>query len=200
MPSSPRSPRLKALSIVAVVRAAPFVVLALALLATACGDDGAGEPGVSDEAAAAEMCGLLVDWTDGVSEIVNGVEDELVEGSDVRALMLGAVDEVLARTDQLVDDVDALAFPDTPGGRVLAEDVRSGAREAREDLQGFRTEIEAIPEGDPGPLPYRRAQMVVQMEKPRSLVKPDVQDDLGDADLEAAIAAEGDCRFVTRTQ
>jgi len=27
-----------------------------------------------------------------------------------------------------------------------------------------------------------------------------VQDDLGDADLEAAIAAEDSCRFVTRTQ
>ena len=40
----------------------------------------------------------------------------------------------------------------------------------------------------------------MELEKPRSLVKPDVQGDLGDEDLEAAIAAEDSCRFVTRSQ
>jgi len=167
----------------------------LALVAVACGSSG-----VSDEEVAAEACGLLVEWTDDVAALANAGQDELVEGADVPAVMLEVLDDITARTDELAADLEALEHPDTDGGRAFAEDLRSGAAEARADLEGFRAEVEAIPDPDPERLPYRRAQLVVELEKPRSLVKPDVQDDLGDAELEAAIAEEESCRFVTRTQ
>jgi len=170
-------------------------VLLLASLTLACGSSE-----VSDEEVAAEACGLLVAWTDDVAAIANAGQDEMVEGVDVRAVMLDVLDDVAARTDELVADMDELDHPDTEGGRAFAEDLRAGAAEARADLDHFRAEVEAIPDPDPERLQFRKAQLVVELEKPRSLVKPDVQDDLGDPELEAVIAAEDSCRFVTRTQ
>ena len=174
----------------------------MALLAVACGDDGgpAYASDVSDADAAAGACQLLVEWTNGVAETVNAVQDEMVEGVEVAPLMEGAVDDVIDQTESLADDLEALSYPDTEGGHAFAEDLLGGVEEARLDLEGFREEVQAIPEPDPERLQFRKAQMVVELEKPRSLVKPDVQDDLGDADLEAAIAAEPSCDFVTRSQ
>ena len=91
----------------------------------------------------------------------------------------------------------------TPTPRAGTPSPRSctrGQRAAAEDIAGFREEILAIPDTDPEGRNFRKAQLVVELEKPRSLVKPDVQGDLGDEDLEAAIAAEDSCRFVTRSQ
>ncbi len=180
------------------MRATPF---ALALLAAtvgvACGDDGGG---ATDAAAAEGACSVLVAWTNDVAEIVNTTQPQMQEGADLRGLMLTALDEVIVRTDELGEELAAVDYPDTDGGRAFAEDLRTGQEEAAADLDGFRAEVEAIPDPDPESTNYRKAQLVVELEKPRSLVKPDVQDDLGDPDLEAAIAAEDSCRFVTRTQ
>lgn len=192
---------LRAVSIVGVVRSAPLLallVLVVAGSATACGEEGGGGP--TDAEAAASFCAVLVDWTDDTAAIVNDAQPALQEGVDLRPLLLAAVDEVIARTDELGDELDALDLPDTEGGRVLADDLASGQRAAAADLAGFRAELAAIPDPDPESTNYRKAQLVVELEKPRSLVKPDVQGDLGDADLEAAIAAEPACRFVTRSQ
>jgi len=169
----------------------------VASLGVACGDDGGG---ATDAAAAAGACSVLVDWTDDVAEIVNTTEPQMEEGADLRALMLTALDEVIVRTEVLGEELAAVDYPPTDGGRAFAEDLRTGQEAAAADLADFRAEVEAIPDPDPEPVNFRKAQLVVQLEKPRSLVKPDVQDDLGDADLEAAIAAEDSCRFVTRTQ
>ncbi len=163
----------------------------------ACGGD---TTGATDAEVAAGACGVLVAWTDDVAEIVNTTESQMEEGADLQALMLAALDEVILRTDGLGEELAAVRYPDSDGGRALAEDLRRGQDEAAADLDGFRAEVEAIPTPDPESTNYRRAQLVVELEKPRSLVKPDVQDDLGDADLEAAIAAEDSCAFVTRSQ
>lgn len=180
------------------MRAAPF---ALALLAAtvgvACGDAGGG---ATDAAAAEGACSVLVAWTNDVAEIVNSTQPRMQEGADLRGLMLTALDEVIVRTDELGEELAAVDYPDSDGGRAFAADLRTGQEEAAADLEGFRAEVEAIPDPDPEPTNYRKAQLVVELEKPRSLVKPDVQDDLGDPDLEAAIVAEDSCRFVTRTQ
>ena len=180
------------------MRAAPFAfALLVAALGAACGDDGGG---ATDAEAAAGACSTLVAWTNDVAEIVNTAEPQMQEGADLRGLMLTALDEVIVRTDELGEVLAAVDYPDTDGGRAFAEDLRTGQEEAAADLEGFRSEVEAIPTPDPESTNYRKAQLVVELEKPRSLVKPDVQNDLGDPDLEAAIAAEDACRFVTRPQ
>jgi hypothetical protein len=180
------------------VRAAPFSVAALALLSlVACGDD---DGDVTDAQAARGACRALVAWTNDVTDIVNATELEMVEGIDLQPLMLAAIDEVIVRTDRLGEELAAVEMPDSDGGRAFGEDLRTGQEEAAADLAGFREEILAIPDPDPESTNYRKAQLVVELEKPRSLVKPDVQGDLGDADLEAAIAAEDSCEHVTRSQ
>jgi hypothetical protein len=170
-------------------------VLLLAAAAVACGGSE-----MSNQEVAADACGLLAGWTDDVGAAANAAQDGLVEGADVRAVMLDVLDDILDRTDELVEAMEGLDHPDTDGGRAFAEVLRTGAEAARADIAGFREEVEAIPDPDPERVPYRRAQLVVELEKPRSLVKPDVQGDLGDAELEAAITDEESCRFVTRTQ
>jgi hypothetical protein len=180
------------------VRLTPFGLVALLVVGlVACGDDSAE---VNDAQVAQGACQALVSWTNDTAEVVNAAQVDMQEGVDLQPLMLAAIDEVIARTDALGEELAGLDFPDTDGGRALAEDLRGGHADAAADLQTFREEIVAIPDPDPESTNYRKAQLVVELEKPRSLVKPDVQDDLGDPDLEAAIAAEDSCRFVTRTQ
>ena len=182
------------------MRVAPFALVLVAALAVACGDDGGPtySSDVSDEQLAVDACGLLVTWTNDVTEAINTVQDELVEGSDTTALMVSTLEELVDRTEELHVDELALEFPDTDGAHVLAEQLLDGSTAAVDDLEGFLEEVRAIPDPDPEELSFRRQQMVVELEKPRSLVKPDIQGDLGDADLEAAIDAEESCGFVTR--
>jgi len=169
----------------------------VAALGVACGDD---DGGAGAAEAAAGACGVLVAWTNDVAEIVNGTEEVMQEGADFQALMADALDRVAVRTEDLGTELAGVAFPDTDGGEAFAEELRSGQQAATEDLTGFREEIRAIPDPDPEGRNFRKAQLVVELEKPRSLVKPDVQGDLGDDALESAIAAEHSCRFVTRSQ
>ena len=186
------------------MRAAPFALLLIASVTLACSDDGGTAAGfssdVSDAEVAAGACGLLVGWTNEVAEAVNDVQPRMVEGADLQGLMEDTLDDIIARTEALSEDLEALGYPDTDGGHAFAEDLQGGVADAREDLEGFREEVRAIPDPDPESWLLRKQQMVVELEKPRSLVKPDVQGDLGDADLEAAIAAEDSCDFVTRSQ
>ena len=177
------------------------MLAAVAVAAVACGDDGGGptySADVSDEQIAVDACGLLVTWTNDVTEAINSVQGELVEGADTTALMASTLEDLVERTEQLHADEAALAFPDSDGARALAEQLLDGSTAAQEDLEGFLEEVRAIPDPDPERLQFRREQMVVELEKPRSLVKPDIQGDLGDPDLEAAIDAEESCGFVTR--
>lgn len=167
-------------------------------MVVACGDDGRGA--AADAEVAAGACGVLVAWTNDVAGIVNDTQVVMQDGADFQALMLAAIDDVVARTDDLGTELAAVAYPDTEGGDVLAEELARGQQAAAEDIAGFREEILAFPDPDPEGRNLRKAQLVVELEKPRSLVKPDVQGDLGDEDLEAAIAAEDACRFVTRSQ
>jgi hypothetical protein len=191
-----------AVSIVAEVRLAPFAFVLVATVAVGCGDDGgpAYSSDVSDAEAAAGACALLVTWTNDVAEAVNATQDELVEGADVQALMQATLEDLVARTEDLHADQEAGDYPDSDGGRAFAAALLAGSAAAVEDLEGFLAEVEAIEDPDPERLQFRREQMVVELEKPRSLVKPDVQGDLGDEDLEAAIADESSCDFVTRSQ
>ena len=175
----------------------------MATLLVGCGDDGGPtfSSDVSDAEAAAGACGLLVTWTNDVAETVNDVQDEMVEGADIQALMQSPLDDVIVLHRGPADGPGGARLPGhrraaTPSPRTC----RRVADAAAEDLEGFRAEVEAIPDPDPEALQFRKAQMVVELEKPRSLVKPDVQGDLGDEDLEAAIAAEESCDFVTRSQ
>jgi hypothetical protein len=153
---------------------------------------------VTDQQIAVDACGLLVTWTNDVTEAINAVQDELVEGADTEALMASTLEDLVDRTEDLHTDEVALDFPDSDGARVLAQQLLDGSIAAQEDLEGFLAEVRAIPDPDPEPLQARREQMVIELEKPRSLVKPDIQGDLGDAELEAAIDAEESCGFVTR--
>jgi hypothetical protein len=178
------------------VRVAPFALfVAAATVVVGCGDDGGG---ATDAEAAAGACGVLVAWTNDVADIVNDAQVVMQDGADFQALMLAAIDDVVARTDDLGTELTAVDYPDTAGGDALAEELARGQQAAAEDIAGFREEILAIPDPDPEGRNFRK--LVVELEKPRSLVKPDVQGDLGDEDLEAAIAAEDSCRFVTRSQ
>jgi hypothetical protein len=184
-------------SIVASMRSAPVAaLLLLAALLFGCGDDSSP----SDVETAQAVCSTLVAWTNDVAEAVDATENQMMTATDLAALMVAAVDDAIARTEQLGEELDDLSFPEGEGGDQLADELRSGQEAALADLHGFRAELEDIPEPDPESRNYRKAQLVVELEKPRSLVKPDVQNDLDDPDLEAAIAAEPSCEHVTRTQ
>jgi hypothetical protein len=201
MSTSPPVIELKSVSIVGEVRLAPFALVLLAALTVSCGDDDGGPTyaaDVSDEQVAVDACGLLVTWTNDVTDAINAVQDELVEGVDTGSLMVTTLEDLVWRTEELHADEAALTFPDSAGGRALAEQLLDGSTAAKEDLEGFLEEVREIPDPDPEAIQVRREQMVIELEKPRSLVKPDIQGDLGDADLEAAIDAEESCGFVTR--
>jgi hypothetical protein len=184
------------------VRVAPLALILVASILVGCGDDGGTtfSADVSDGEVAAGACGLLVSWTNDVAETDNDVQDEMVEGADVQGLMQSTLEDLIERTEDLQADLEDLDYPDSAGGHDFADELSAGAAAAQEDLAGFLAEVEAIPDPDPEALRYRREQMVIELEKPRSLVKPDVQGDLGDDDLEAAIADEESCGFVTRSQ
>jgi len=181
------------------MRLTPLAIVAIALVgAVACADDGGGASGADDAEVARSACAVLVSWTNDVADRINAVEADLAPGVVPRPLMLDALDDVIERTEALAGELDAVPYPSSDAGAALSAEMHDGQAAALEDLQGFRAEVAAIPDPDPERLNYRKAQMVVELEKPRSLVKPDIRGDLGDPALEHAILAEDSCRHVTR--
>ncbi len=147
-----------------------LALLALAPLAACGGDD--DEPAASESTASTEttadtdaddavapddyaegVCGAIAGWYDDIDvastslvDDANTLSEDPAAGKD---LVVAFLDDAIAFTDDLVEDLEDAGAPDTETGEDTAEKLVTGIEDVRELFVGAREDTEALPADDP---------------------------------------------------
>jgi hypothetical protein len=133
-----------------------IIVSAIALGgATACGgsESGGGETlsGISAERWSAEVCGAVKGWQvdfDTPSGLLTQAGSSVSSVRETRELIVATADNQIARTSQLLRELDAAGDPAVENGEKIARDYREAFGSLAPTLQRFRDGVTKLP-GDP---------------------------------------------------
>jgi hypothetical protein len=129
-----------------------FAVLA-ALFIAACGDDDDGGGGSADVGEyASDICTAFTDWTQAIQDRQTELQDGLQPGAspqEGKEALQGFLDDAVAASDQLVEDVDAAGTPDTENGDEAADALQGAAEGARDQLAEAQDNVGDLPTDSP---------------------------------------------------
>jgi hypothetical protein len=178
------------------------VALPLVLTATltACGDDDDGSSSSEDRAAetAAAVCGLLVDWSNDLTDTMNATSKTVTDADDPATAgpdLIAGIDEMIDQAHDHVDQARDLDIPDIADHDALVDELAAGAEESVTELEEGRAEVEALPPIDVSGQPGAIGGVLNTVESAKSVVEPDIGA-YDDADLQQAFRDEPDCTHV----
>jgi hypothetical protein len=169
-------------------------LLVAGALVVGCSSEGdAGDGGaLDDEAIAAGLCGVLVEWNRSVSDVSNEASRtvaDLEEPDEARAVLLEAVDRLDQRSQSLVAEYEELGIPDEgEAGRMVAE-VEAARDDIAVELADIREELDDGLDGASADEILRT--YFSDMEKVLSVAQPEAPPE-GDP-LRTALDAEPSC-------
>ena len=126
------------------------LIAAGALLVSACGDDDEEKVAVGDFAS--DICTAFTDRTNSIREGQTELQKSLDPGAsptEQKDALAAFLDDAVAASDQLVEDVDAAGVPDTENGEEVADAVESAAKGALERLGDAQDQVEDLPTDSP---------------------------------------------------
>ena len=129
------------------------LIAALALSISACGDDddgGDGTASVNDYAS--DICTAFTDWTQAIQDRQTELEEGLEPGAspqEGKDALQGFLDDSVAASDELVDDVEAAGTPDTENGEEAANALQEAAEGARDQLADAQADVGDLPTDSP---------------------------------------------------
>jgi hypothetical protein len=129
-----------------------FTVLALALFISACGDDDDGGDSASVGDYASDICTAFTDWTQAIQDRQTELQEGLQPGAspqEGKDALGGFLDDAVAASDQLVEDVDAAGTPDTENGEEAANALQEAAEGARDQLAEAQENVADLPTDSP---------------------------------------------------
>jgi len=140
------------------VRRFTMVVLGLAMvlvLLPACsndGGDGGAAPAVTPGTYVKSLCTSVQSYVDDITtlstDFAAGI-DPAASADDQKQAVLDFLDDALALTDALIEQVDAAGVPDVEGGAAMVEAIAASFQEARDVLEAARARVEAASTEDP---------------------------------------------------
>jgi len=141
------------------VRRPASVVLGLTIalvLLPACSDDGGGDgdaaPAVTPGTYVKSLCTSVQSYVDDITtlstDFAAGI-DPAASADDQKQAVLDFLDDALALTDALIDQVDAAGVPDVEGGAAMVGAIAASFQEARDVLEAARARVEAASTEDP---------------------------------------------------
>ena len=136
-----------------------LVGLAMALIMLpACSDDGGGGGGgdgeetVSPATYVRGLCTSVQTYVDDVTtlstDFATGI-DPAASVDDQKQAVLDFLDDALALTSALIEEVDSAGVPDVEGGQAMVSAIVASFEEAREVLEAGRARVEAASTEDP---------------------------------------------------
>jgi hypothetical protein len=121
------------------------------------GDDGGGDGGgsgetVSASAWAADVCGAMKGWVDGIQAKTTEMAESFTSGSpeEGKEVLLGLFEEMSAQTGDLISAVEEAGVPDVEGGEQVSEDFVTAFTEAQDILDSAQGDIQALPSDPQG--------------------------------------------------
>lgn len=135
------------------------VVLGLAMalvLLPACSDDGGvdggGAQAVTPGTYVKSLCTSVQSYVDDITtlstDFAAGI-DPAASVDEQKQAVLDFLDDSLALTDALIDEVDAAGVPDVEGGAAMVAGIAASFQEARDVLEAARARVEAASTEDP---------------------------------------------------
>jgi hypothetical protein len=130
------------------------LIAVMALFIPACGDDdddGGGESVAVGEYAS-DICTAFFGWRDAIQEgqtdLASSLESDAApqEGKDA---LQGFLDNAVAASDQLIEDVEAAGTPDTENGEEAADVLQTAAEQARDRLADAQADVGDLPTDSP---------------------------------------------------
>ena len=129
------------------------LIAVLALTISACGDDddgGGGSVAVGDYAS--DICTAFTDWTQAIQDRQTELQEGLQPGASPQAgkdALQGFLDDAVAASDTLVEDVDGAGTPDTENGEEAADALQGAAEGARDKLADAQENVADLPTDSP---------------------------------------------------
>jgi hypothetical protein len=141
------------------VRRPTMVVVGLAMalvLLPACSDDGGGDGGgdlaVAPGTYVKSLCTSVQSYVDDITtlstDFAAGI-DPAASVDDQKQAVLDFLDDALALTTALIDEVDSAGVPDVEGGEAMVAAIVASFEEARDVLEAGRARVEAASTEDP---------------------------------------------------
>jgi hypothetical protein len=175
---------------------ATTAVTAATLPALACSGDGAS-PEEDAAETAQQVCGLLVDWSNDLTESMNATSKTITDADDpatANGVLLDGFDELIDLARTHVEQADELDLPDGDENDRLVDELRAGAEESIDELErGRATAAELDPidvDGQPGAI----GGAMNAVESAKSVVEPVMA--AYDPVLQRAFTDEPDCLHV----
>ena len=134
-------------------KAVPLIAV-FALFISACGgdDDDGGGDSASVNDYAADICTAFTDWTQAIQDRQTDLQEGLQPGAspeEGKEALQGFLDDAVAASDQLVEDVDAAGVPDTENGDQAAQALQDAAEGARDQLADAQENVGDLPTDSP---------------------------------------------------
>jgi len=174
-----------------------LLVTAATIPTLACSDD-AASPEEDAADTAAQVCGLLVDWSNDMTESMNATSKTITDADDpatANGVLLDGFDELIDLARTHVDQAGELDLPDNDNSDGLVDELRAGAEKSIDELERGRAaaaELDPIDvEGQAGAI----GGAMNAVESAKSVVEPVIaayDDDV----LQRAFEDEPDCLHV----
>lgn len=136
-----------------------LVVIGLAIalvLLPACSDDGGGDGGggetVTPGTYVKGLCTSVQSYVDDITTLSTDFSagiDPAASVDEQKQAVLDFLDDALALTSALIDEVDAAAVPDVEGGPAMVAAIVASFEQARDVLEAGRARVEAASTEDP---------------------------------------------------
>ncbi len=175
----------------------PLIVV-MALVITACGDDddeGSGDP-VAVPEYASDICSAFFGWTDALQDGLTdqgsslGPDAAPQEGKDA---LQGFLDNAVAASDQLVEEVEAAGMPDTENGEEDADLLQTAAERARDQLEDAQGDVADLPTDSPEAFSEAARQFGTDVQAALGQLGQPL-DDVDSPELEEAFEEEEACQ------
>ena len=181
--------------------AALGLTLLLAGGLAACGgdDDGGGGGGssesVSASAYAADVCGAMQSWMQGIQDRTAELTENMQPGEEQgKDLLVDLMSDMSSQTGELVSAVEDAGVPDVENGEEAADQLVAAFEETQQILEQAKDDIEALP-SDPQAFQQGAAQLGPTLQEALSNVGSSLEIDASQ-ELTDAFESEEACSSI----
>jgi hypothetical protein len=123
----------------------PLVLVAVALAFAAAGCGGSSAPS-AEQTWAASVCTTIATWKTDVETITENAANAITKPAATRKDVEAAIDDGVAATNTLVDELRAATPPDTPEGQQARASVDAFIAYAQTSIAKVRRTLDALPD------------------------------------------------------
>jgi hypothetical protein len=184
------------------------VLLALALSLAACSSSSSSSPGTSGSPSPsatanalspadyiAGVCSAMTNYQQDVQQLQTSFNPNQTDLALVKQSWLGFLDGMLASTQTLVSDIEALGVPDTSDGEAAAQALKTDFEQLKTNLQDLRDHSASLSPESPADFMTNFEALITQFQSDMSTFGQDLDQFNGD-EIDQAFSNAPECASI----